>query len=345
MYAYVGCRTTKERNARGKGISIYHVNDLEWTLIDTVRTIDNPSYLCLDRTGRYLYTVHGDYNDVSAFTIHTDGTLTHINTVRAEGKNPVYITPSLDNRFLFVATLQGGAIATLPIQDNGALGNAVYVAHIAGLTDTGVSHAHQCELDRTGSWLLVPTQGRHIGYERIYVFKVQQDTGELIEHSHVDARTYAEPRHLTISEDNTRVYVINEKGNAVTYYAFDSEHGLLQPLQIIPSLPETYTGQGQASAILLSPNGDFCYATNRIHESIVTYRINGETGFLTTIAYDSVLGETPRFFTYSPDGQYILIANEDSDTIQLFKPDPQTGLLTFTHITIPTPSPTSIVFK
>lgn len=26
MYAYIGCRTTKERNARGKGIRVYEIN-------------------------------------------------------------------------------------------------------------------------------------------------------------------------------------------------------------------------------------------------------------------------------------------------------------------------------
>lgn len=57
----------------------------------------------------------------------------------------------------------------------------------------------------------MPTQGRHIGHERIYVFKVNAETGELTEQSHIDARTYAEPRHLTISKDNRHVYVVNER--------------------------------------------------------------------------------------------------------------------------------------
>lgn len=345
MFAYVGCRTTEHRNAQGKGINVYDVNGHDWKLIQTFPILDNPSYFCLDRNKNYLYTVHGDLNDVSAFKIKEDGTIEHLNTVRAEGKNPVYVVPSINNKFVFVASLQGGAVATLPIQEDGSLGDAIYVAHIAGLTPEGVSHAHQCELDQTGNWLLVPTQGRHIGYERVYVFKVNNDTGELVEHFHIDARTYAEPRTLAVSKDNKRVYLMNEKGNSVTYYRFDDQAGTLEPRQIIPSIPETYTGQGQASAVLISPNQKFLYGTNRIHESVVSYRINEETGFLTTLGYNSVLGLTPRFFMFSPDGEDLIIANEASDTIRIFKADPVTGALTFSGTTIETGSPTTIVFK
>ena len=200
-------------------------------------------------------------------------------------------------------------------------------------------------MDKTGQWLLVPTQGRHVGHERIYVFKVNAETGKLSEHSYIDARTYAEPRHLVISADNRRVYLVNEKGNSVTYYEFDDMAGKLTALQIIPSLPETYTGQGQASAVLLSPNEEFLYETNRIHESVAIYRVNKETGFLTNIGFTSVLGKTPRFFTFMPEGKQLLIANEDSDTLQLFDIDAEHGYLTFSCVTINTGSPTSVVFK
>lgn len=345
MLAYVGCRTTKYRNALGKGIVIYDIQANSWTEKQIISVLDNPSYLCFDCTKQFLYTVHGDCNDVSAFSIQEDGTLVHLNTVRAEGINPVYITPSVNNNFLFCATLQGGTVVSLPIRADGSLGAAVCISHLPGLTDDSVSHAHQCELDRTGQWLLVPTQGRHVGYERVYILKVDNETGELVQHSHVEARTYAEPRHLVISKDNKRVYLINEKGNFITYYRFDEQEGILESRQIIPSLPETYTSQGQASAILLSPNEKFVYATNRLHDSIVTYRVNEETGFLTTLSFDSALGITPRFATFSPNGTQLLVANEESHTIRIFEVNQDTGRLTFSGTTIETGSPTSIVFK
>ena len=69
-YAYVGCRTTKERNARGKGISVYRVDDNgKWELIQILENLVNPSFLCLDKTGEFLYTIHGDKSEISSFSI------------------------------------------------------------------------------------------------------------------------------------------------------------------------------------------------------------------------------------------------------------------------------------
>lgn len=345
MKAYVACRTTEYRNARGRGIEVYNVTDGGWENIQTISVLDNPSYICVDRSGKFLYAVHGDMHHVSSYKFLPDGRLKHLNIVDSQGKNPVYITPNITNEFLFVASLQGGAVATLKIQEDGSLSEAVSVEYFEGITPQGVSHAHQCELDKTGKYLLVPTQGRHIGYERVYVLAIDNTTGKLTRCSHVTARSYAEPRTLAISEDNTRVYLMNEKGNYVTYYNFNDTTGTLTPLQIVPSLPETYVGEGQASAILIHPNGRFVYGTNRIHESIVTYRLNENTGFLATLGFTSALGKTPRFFMFSPEADQLVVANEDTDTIRFFDVDSDTGALIFADKTVATGSPTGIVFR
>ncbi|MCH3950423.1 MAG: lactonase family protein [Acidaminococcus sp.] len=346
MYAYVGCRTTEKRHARGKGISFYKIDENgNWTLQNITKILDNPSYLSFDRNKNFLYTVHGDFHEVSAFKVHADGNLEFLNTVDSQGRNPVYITPSLNNKFLFCASLQGGAVASLPIRADGSLGEAVYVEHLEGLTETGVSHAHQCLLDHTGKFLLVPTQARKIGYERVWVLRVDQETGKMTRADIQDARTYDEPRHIALSPDNKRAYLVNEKGNSVRFFNFDDTTGKLTPLQVTPSLPEDYVGQGQASAILVHPNGRFVYESNRIHESIAVYRVEEPSGFLRIEQFISCEGKTPRFITFSPDNKELVVANEDSDTIKFFAIDEKTGKLTFTGKTVATESPTSLVFK
>ncbi|WP_343725718.1 beta-propeller fold lactonase family protein [Herbaspirillum huttiense] len=71
MFAYVGSRTTRERNARGDGISVYKVDvtngNLE--LVQLVKDLVNPSFLALSRDGEFLYTVHGDLSDITAFKV------------------------------------------------------------------------------------------------------------------------------------------------------------------------------------------------------------------------------------------------------------------------------------
>ena len=48
-FAYIGCRTTKERKARGKGISVYKVDGDNWELVQILEGQVNPSYLCLNK--------------------------------------------------------------------------------------------------------------------------------------------------------------------------------------------------------------------------------------------------------------------------------------------------------
>ena len=98
MYAYIGCRTTKERNARGKGIRVYEINNGAWELKQIAKGQVNPSYLCLNEKQDRLYAIHGDFSEVSAYKVAEDGTLTYQNTTETHGTNPVHLTKLADRR-------------------------------------------------------------------------------------------------------------------------------------------------------------------------------------------------------------------------------------------------------
>ena len=359
-YAYVGCRTTARRYAHGKGISVYAIDDQgSWKLEDITRTLDNPAWLVFDRNKAHLYAVHGDAHEVSAFKVLADGKLEYLNTVDAQGKNPVYAVPSFNNRFLFVATLQGGAVASLPIRGDGSLGEAVQVEHFEGPGEGGVSHAHACVLDRTGNFLLVPTQARGVGYDRVWVLKVDQETGRLTRISFTEARKYDEPRHLVFSRDNRHVYLVNEKTSTLRVFDFDDQKGILTPKQVVPTLQDTYVGPNMASAIVLSGDGSHVYVSNRIkegippegegyagtfrgQESVAIYAIDPQTGMLKDPEWVNFGGFTPRFMTLCPDGN-LLVANMDSDTLKFFAP--AGNGLEATGQTVQTESPCTVVFR
>lgn len=346
-FAYVGCRTTRERNARGKGLKVYRVNHktLEWREIQLIENIENPSYQCFDRSGNFLYTVHGDQNLVSAYRVDKEtGRLKFLNSVSAGGKNPVFITVDQTNRYCFVATLQGGKVGTLQRNSDGSLSGPIHEAAVPGNSETELSLPHQCILDQSGSFLFAPAQGRTTGFGQTDVFRVGED-GSLSLTCRLVARKLDEPRHVVIHPNNRYVYQVNEKGNNVTFSYFDEQTGTLEPKQSLSSLPDTYTGEGQASEIIIHPNHRFLYCSNRIHDSIAVYSIDPFTGYLHGVGFTETLGQTPRFITMDPSGELLYAANEDSDTIVAFRIEPQTGIPRYAGKTIATESPVCILFS
>lgn len=153
-YAYIGCRTTKERNARGKGIRVYEIIDGTWTLRQILEGPVNPSYLCLNEAQDRLYTVHGDFEQVSAFQIHENGELSYLNTVKTHGTNPVHLSLDKTGKWMFVANLQTGGISVIPVKEDGSLDQIHDLMFLSGNGGPGyVSHPHQVTQDRTGKWL------------------------------------------------------------------------------------------------------------------------------------------------------------------------------------------------
>lgn len=345
-YAYVGCRTTEERNARGKGLKTYKIEqDGQWQEIQCLATEENPSYQTLDNEKKFLYSVHGDITKVSSYKILADGTLEYINMLDIGGKNPVYITVDKMNKYLIVATLQGGFVCSLERNTDGSIGKMVSKIKYEGKKAENHSFVHQCIWDQNKEFILAPAQGRIIGKGQVRVLRFNSEDGSLTETERFYAREYAEPRHISVHPNNKWVYLINEKENNMTFFEFNSQKGKLTPRQILPTLPDTYTGDGQASASLIDPSGQILIGSNRIHESLVLYRINQHTGYLKILGFASVLGKTPRFMTFNEDGSKLYVANEDSDTIVELKLDADKGILEYTGRIIATESPVCISFK
>ena len=345
VYAYIGCRTTKERSARGKGISVYSAEKGRWELLQILEGEVNPSYLCLNEAQNRLYAIHGDFCQVSSYEIHEDGTISHMNTVDTHGTNPVHLTLDPTGKWLFVANLQTGGVSVIPVKEDGSLGHIKELKFISGNGGPGyISHPHQVKLDGSGRWLLVPSQGRLQGVGKITVFEVDSKEGNLREHFVVKARTGAEPRHCVFHPNNRFCYVLNEKDSTAALYYFDEGKGTLEGKQILMTIPEDYTGDGWASAIDIDPAGRFLYVSNRKHDSVTVFTLDQENGHMSWLQNIATEGVQPRFITVSPDGSQLLAANELSDTIRIFDVE-EDGHLAYSGVTVATESPVCAVYK
>jgi len=73
MFAYVGCYTTPDRAGRGDGLNVYRMapDSGDWTHVQLLGDVPNPSFLAVDTRQRCLYCVHGGdtFGQVSAFAV------------------------------------------------------------------------------------------------------------------------------------------------------------------------------------------------------------------------------------------------------------------------------------
>lgn len=349
MFAYVGSRTTRERNARGDGISVYRVDAgtgaLE--LVQLVKDLVNPSFLALSANGEHLYTVHGDLSDISAFKVdQASGKLTFLNRQSTQGKNPVHLAIDPTGRYVVVSNHIGASIAVLPIAADGTLQEVAQLVPLEGpigphRIEQKQAKPHFNPFDPTGQFVIVPDKG----LDRVFSFRFKDGRLAPADPAFVVTRETAGPRHVAFHPNGALAYVVNELDSTVTTYRYTSSNGALTPVQIVSSLPDTYTGNSRASEIEVDPTGRFVYASNRGDDSIAVFRIDPASGHLAFVAAEPAGGRTPRFMTGTPDGRFMYALNEDSDSIVAFAIDAATGRLKPTGFSVASGSPVCMVFS
>ncbi|MEO8406635.1 MAG: lactonase family protein, partial [Chitinophagaceae bacterium] len=186
-------------------------------------------------------------------------------------------------------------------------------------------HVHCTVISPDNKWLFVCD----LGIDKIMIYAFDEKTGKLTEGKQP---FYASapgdgPRHFTFSPDSKHAYLIEELSGHII--AFDYKDGQLTETQRISTMPEGQVGFPGSADIHLSPDGKFLYGTNRGDlNTIATYKVDATTGKLTNLNYQSVMGKAPRNFNFDPSANFVLVANQDSDEIVIFKRNKETGELT-----------------
>lgn len=318
LVAYIGSRTTRERHARGEGLTVARFSPLTGTLQvkQVLGGLVNPSYLAVSRQHGTLYAVHGDGTEVSAFRRDPcSGHLSFLNRQSTAGHNPVHLCLSPDEQHLLVTNHQGASVVVLPISSDGALQALVQQQPFSGTPgphrlEQTQAKPHFAAFDPSGRYLLVPDKG----LDR--VFSLAWDGQRLHQGpAPAVARQGAGPRHLACHPARPWVYVVNELDATVVFCDLKGDTGQLTPRQVLSCLPDDFVGDSRAAAIALDPTGQHLYVSNRGHDSIAVFTVDAQTGRLQWQGAHATQGRTPRAFSLSPCGHWLLALNEDSDSI------------------------------
>jgi 6-phosphogluconolactonase (cycloisomerase 2 family) len=346
MFAYVGGYTTPDRDGRGNGINVYRVDEVNgaWSHVQQLGGLENPSLFTLTRDRGRLYSVHGGRSLISAFARDRGtGMLRLLNQVDCQGNNPVDSALDPTERFLVVANYGTGAVAVMPVGEDGRLGPVSQLVQLEGTPgpdpkQQASSHPHAVIFDPTGQFVIVPDKG----FDRSFFFRFQDGRLAPTEQRFFQAAPGAAPRHTTFHPALPVLYVNNELDSTVT--VFDWMAGRASERQVVSTIPDGFAGHNTTAEIAVSPDGRYLYVSNRGQDSVVRFVVDQDSGRLTYADFVQTGGARPRFFTLGPDAKTLYAANQDSDDITVFDIDPGTGGLTPTGARLHVGSPSAISF-
>jgi 6-phosphogluconolactonase len=248
-------------------------------------------------------------------------------------------------------------VAVLPVRADGGLGPPSDVKRDAGAVGPRKAtngppgsfawsghdgfHAHMIEADPSGRFVL------HVdlGLDQILVWKLDDRTGVLSANDppSVSLPPGDGPRHFAFHPNGRWLYSIQEEASNIALFDYDSAKGRLAHRQTVSSLPPGFAGSSFASEIMVSADGRFVYAGNRLHDSIAVLSI-GETGLLTFAGEEWTRGDYPRSFNVEPGGNFLYSCNQRGDNLAAFRIDRKSGGLAFTGRFTPVGNPSIIVF-
>lgn len=288
--------------------------------------ITNPSFLALHPNGEWLFSVSetsaadGAPGGVAALRLaRTTGTFTLTNTQPSGGDWPCHLCLDVSGRWLIVSNYGSGSVRVFPIGADGALGEATdHVQHQGRGPNAQRQegpHAHSATPMPDGEQLLVAD----LGTDQLMMYELNADDGTLARTGAVIVPAGAGPRHITFSADGRQLFVATELGNTVVRYRYDAANGTFAIQQEISTVP-TDAPTSYVADIHLSPDDTRLYVSNRGHNSIATYTI-GPDGALALAGVTPCGGDWPRNFAVSPDGRWLLVANQYSGDIAVLPID------------------------
>jgi 6-phosphogluconolactonase len=321
----------------------------------------NPSWLALDAAGRTLYSANESGASVGAYAVGADGELRALGTADSGGAGPVHLSLHPSGRHLFTANYGGASVAVLPLRaEGGFAGPALDLQPTAprdrqpgpkraamappgsfAISGHDAAHAHMAASDPSGRFVVATD----LGLDLVVVWRFDVATGRLSSPQATSSSAGAGPRHFAFHPQRPELcYLLNEESSTLAFLRLDVAQGRLVPLGEISALPAGFKGTSFASGLLFGPEGRQLYSLNRLHDSIAVFDIAAADGSpqLRDLAWTR--GAYPRSAGLDPSGRWLLVANQHSDHVAVFRRQPDGGLL-FADQYAAVGSPAALVFS
>ena len=281
------------------------------------------AFLALSSDSKYLYTAN-EYMDgaggIAAFRLVEGGDPQFLNAVASNTQGPAHISilNAYGREYVLGSGFFEGDVMVCPIAEDGSL-----LPMSDNLTLSKDAHAHGIR-PIPGTNFVITTDTAH---GLIYTFEMTPE-GKLIERHRFSEPGLEAPRHMTYSKDGKRIFVLTERTSTLEVYDINRETGELTHTAHFSNLPDDFTGDSSSAAIHRSPDGRFVYLSNRGHDSITVYSI--EDGKVSKVGCVGDSISCPREFLIDPEGNFMLVGNQDKESVSIFRMNKETGMPEYT---------------
>jgi 6-phosphogluconolactonase len=318
-----------------------------------VAELENPTFLSIHPTLKVLYAISEvrrggkrENAQVMAYRMEANGSLTEMGGQPAGGDGPCYVSTDKAGRIALVANYGSGSVSAFTLDESGRL-----IRRSANVQHSGKSihpsrqegpHAHFIMTDPSDQFACAID----LGMDQVIIYRLDKTTGTLADTGvPFNAHPGFGPRHLAFHPNGKLAFLIHELASQLSSCSWDSDAGRLTEIEHRTTLPDGFTGESTTAEVLVHPNGNFVYGSNRGHDSIVVFGVDSTTGKLTSLGHTPTHGKTPRNFRIDPSGQFLLAQNQDSNSILSFRIDSQSGVLSQVGAPIQVGSPCCIKFS
>jgi 6-phosphogluconolactonase len=249
-------------------------------------------------------------------------------------------------KYVLDANYGGGFVEVYSLAKDGSLN-----AQTAFVQHTGSSvhpqrqtkpYAHWFRTDPSNEFGIVAD----LGTDRIVVYHFDARTGALTPNDPPAAKVAGGmgPRHLAFHPNGKWVYSTAEMANQVMAFTWDATKGTLTQFQSVDTLDAGFKDASTAAEIAVHANGKFLYASNRGEDSIVVYSIDPASGQLAFEQRVPSRGKVPRYFTFDPSNQWLIVSNQEGANVSVFSVDGKTGELAPVGEPVAIVKPMAVVF-
>ncbi len=319
------------------------------SVVGTAQNKENPSFLALHPTKNYLYAVNEANSGaagVSAYTIDkATGALQLLNQQATNGSGPCHISIDQTGKMAFVSAYGGGVFTALPVAANGQLGPLVEAVKYKGGNPLHPRqdgpHVHSATISPDNKQIYVAD----LGTDQVHCYNIGGSKPQPNAVPVVSVEKGSGPRHMAIHPKGRFAYLVEELTSSMAVFSRNPKTGSLTLIQEdIATLPADFTDRSKNTSadIHIDVTGKYIYQSNRGHNSLAVLKI-GTNGIPTLIGNVPTGGKTPRNFWLDPRGEFVIVANQDSDNLVVFRRNASTGMLTATGHELKIPAPVCVI--